>query len=405
MFTELRPVGNRIELNSASFEKDLISPYSFVGFQSGTAALAAALISIREVNLPIKNPQVLMPAYTCPDIISACLFAKVEPVLVDFEENSTWMHLEVLESHISDSCIAIIAINFMGIPERINTIRSVVEHAKYKQKITIIEDSAQGFPVNNAETYWLGDFIITSFGRGKPLNLLGGGSLLYDHKQVDSLLVGKINKLFDTRDKSPGTALKAFTYWAKVRLFNLLCLPFFYYFLARLPFVDLGLTVYHSLEQISSLPHYKEEQISVNYKNYRNNNNDRERLRQAYDNSFDDLNPSVFISLPKISQLPEEIPLLRYPILVLNNKLRNTIYNELVDANLGVSKMYSKVLPAVNGIKKSMFTEILNYPNAEKFASSLITLPMHVDITLAHIERIESILLKHSKLEPENQSI
>ena len=61
----------------------------------------------------------------------------------------------------------------MGIPERINAIRATIN----TNQITIIEDSAQGLPQEKPEKYWLGDIVIVSFGRGKPLNLIDGGGI------------------------------------------------------------------------------------------------------------------------------------------------------------------------------------------------------------------------------------
>ena len=43
----------------------------------------------------------------------------------------------------------------------------------------LIEDSAQAFPRDGGGDFWQGDLVVLSFGRGKPVSLLGGGAVLY----------------------------------------------------------------------------------------------------------------------------------------------------------------------------------------------------------------------------------
>jgi len=386
LFYELRPVGNRIKLASSGFDNNFLKPFSFIGFDSGTSALTTALIAVRRSKPTINNPKVLVPAYTCPDIVSACLYAKVTPVLVDFESNLPFMDLDNLCSKISDDCIAIIAINFMGIPERINAIRSAIN----TDHITIIEDSAQGFPINRPVEYWSGDLIIVSFGRGKPVNLMGGGALFFDKKRLNSDLLSEV---LNFEIKRPKFYIRhALLYRTKAILFNLLSRPIFYFIVSRLPFLNLGTTAYHPLAKIGPLPNFIEKVIEHNYKNnYKDSSHFRE-IRERYDELFGQLEETI-ISLPIKTKLPGNFPLLRYPILILDKKLKQTIYQKLIDLGLGASLMYQTILPEVKDIEELMFETIEDYPNAKALADGLITLPMHQDIKLKHIKRMEKIIL------------
>jgi len=391
LFTELRPVGNRIIFSPSKLEPELFQPFSFIGFDSGTSALAAALVAIVKFRSEIINPEVLIPAYSCPDIISACIYAKIKPVLVDFEPFSPYIELETLLSKISDNTIAVIAINFMGIPERISAIRSCIK----MNNITLIEDSAQGFPIKKIDKYWSGDLIITSFGRGKPMNLMGGGALFFNKKTLNSGLLLEVEKLESKPlKKSPIAPL---LYRIKAMLFNLLSKPTLYFFIRRLPLLNLGATVYHPLLEISPLPETISKQIMRNYLiNYKNFIHFK-KLRKQYDRLFSQLDQSI-TSLPIKTKLPQNFPLLRYPILISNKKLKQTVFRKLNEANLGASLMYQTILPEVEKIENSMFKTIEDYPNARVLAESLITLPMHQDIQVKNIKQIEAIILKSSSI-------
>lgn len=387
MFSELRPVGNRITLAASPLDRKLFFPYSFIGCGSGTEALALSLQAIRDAKPQIEYPEVLIPAYTCPDIISACLYANVKPILVDFETNQPWMDLKDLSLKLSDSCIAIVAINFLGIPERIEKIRSCFNSGR----VTIIEDSAQGLPKESPEKYWSGDIIITSFGRGKPLNLIGGGGIFYNSSKISKELLDHLNTITESLVPDAPNMISKVIYTIKVGLFNLISFPFFYYLLSKLPYLNLGATIFHPLDTVEMLPKYIEEQLNRNYRKYAN----RASLRSKFDDVFHKLNSSTFISLPIQTKLPQNFPLLRYPILILNKEIRVALYNELQEKGLGASTMYQKTLPNITGVKNSMIGQIICYPNAENLALSLVTLPMHEDIDDISFEKIQEVFLKY----------
>jgi len=392
LLSELRPVGNRINLDTKPFDSALLTRFSFIGFNSGTEALAACLESIKKANPKVNNPNVILPAYTCPDVISACIFAGVNPILIDLDEKTCWMSLVELASKLNKNCIAIIAINFMGIPERIDLIRgAVIDFYKNNAenqipKISIIEDSAQGFPISDLENYWKGDIIITSFGRGKPLNLLGGGGILFKPENSNQKVTECLKQLEYPNLKQ--TTYGLVLYLVKAMLFNLMSGSFFYYFLSRLSFLKLGETKFYPLDKINKIPSFIENQFNNNYRIYKN----RPSLRKDYDQLISELKSPLIISLPIQSKLPIEYPLLRYPILVKDKNLRNELFEKLSDKGLGVSKMYQNILPNIKGINASMFQEVGEYPNSKNLAVQLLTLPMHEDVTEIHLQKISQII-------------
>ena len=178
------PVGERIKLGRPDSDIDALQsifrPYTAPFYNSGTSALAAAIIvSINKRRT--SSPEVIIPAYTCPDLVSAILFAGAQPILVDFEKDKPWIDLDQLQEKITTETVAVIAVNLFGIPERIKLLKEIIG----EKNITLIEDSAQSFLTPEESMRCLGDIVVLSFGRGKPVNML----TLKDCTDVDKLRI------------------------------------------------------------------------------------------------------------------------------------------------------------------------------------------------------------------------
>ncbi|MEO1172677.1 MAG: DegT/DnrJ/EryC1/StrS family aminotransferase, partial [Myxococcota bacterium] len=120
----LRPVGDRISTERRSVEPRELFPtaHSSAFYSSGTSALAAA------VQLAVKDgpahPEVLIPAYGCPALVAAVEHAGARPRLVDLEADRPWMSLDALRAAHSPRVAAVVAVPFLGIPERLSTTKS-----------------------------------------------------------------------------------------------------------------------------------------------------------------------------------------------------------------------------------------------------------------------------------------
>src|SRR6188474_3112310 len=119
LYGDLPPVGHRISLQAAP-ENNLVE---FLGgnqywVDSGTSALALAVLDAKTYLPGLHQPRVIIPGYCCPDLVAACIYAGVEPVAVDIGENDPAYDLECLAEHLDERVIAVIAVNFLGIAER-----------------------------------------------------------------------------------------------------------------------------------------------------------------------------------------------------------------------------------------------------------------------------------------------
>ena len=380
MFYQLPPVGNPVSLHACEqaradlAEVSLFSSYQTQYYVSGTAALAAALAAA----IKVKDggvAEIIIPAYACPDLVSAVVFAGAKPVLVDFEADRPWLDLSQTANAITENTAAIVAVNLFGINERWSQLQALA-----KQKgIVLIEDSAQYFPGGNEQQNWQGDLIVLSFGRGKPVSLLGGGAVLTKKPSLFELLPKP-----QSRAVTVGQRL---LFSLKARMYNAMISPFLYWLPQALPFLHLGETRYHALTGIEALDKAHSDLLMCNISRYQDDTEVTarcERISSMLD-SLDKIN-----NLPRLCNMEENRRLLRYPLL-LEVESRDRVYQKLKQAGLGVSIMYPTSLPKITGL-----THILDnkqgFPNADMFASRILTLPTHASVCEKNIEKMKAIL-------------
>lgn len=372
----LRPVGNSINTTDSNINNILSSPYTSCFYNSGTASLAATVIAARKLKPNIKCPEVIVPAYGCPDLVSAIIYAETKPVLVDLEPNSSQMSLEQITNSITDKTIAIIAVRFFGIPERYKELSKIAK----QYNLVLIEDSAQGFPATGLDTYWHGDFIVISFGRGKPVNLLGGGAVLSKNPEL--------LKLLPKPTTIPSSLLEKLKYKLKVHLYNQTIRPIAYGLLTLIPGLKIGQTVYKPLICIESIHNTTKSLLSSNLEAYKTRKNYQAKYREI----FKQYDKGELIDIPRTLANDMSQPLLRYPILIIDTAKRDAIYNKL--KSYGASLMYQKPLYQIDGISELIKEQSTNYPNASLFAKQLLTLPTHEGVNKKTLKIIADTINK-----------
>jgi len=380
MFYQLPPVGNPVRLsdsrNDDSLLQEIFSPYSPRFFDSGTSALAASILVAINVK-GISKPEVILPAYGCPDLISAVVFAGAKPVLVDLEADRPWMALEQVSAHITPATVAVIAASLCGIPERLTALRQITEQSA----LLLIEDSAQLFPGSAAEASWQGDLVVLSFGRGKPVSLLGGGAVLFRDERFGSLLP----------DQSPPSVgmVQRLAFRIKTQLYNQLISPRSYWILKWFPLLHLGETHYHQIDAIGPLDSVRKHALKANVACYLEQ---VPATQMAISGMIDSLVDDTIVNLPVVCQLPLQQRLLRYPLLV-DIAERNRVVARLSEVGMGVSVMYPDILPAIPGLE-TLLAGQGSFPAAAQFARQLLTLPTHAGVHRADIQKIAVAIRK-----------
>lgn len=370
---QLRPVGDKTAVwpkSNARLAYPLDSPHCLF-LASGTAALASA-IKLALKRSPCEKPEVIIPAYGCPDLVSAAVFAGATPVLVDLIPDSPRMDTEQLSAAINANTRAIIAASFLGIRENFVGLRKV----RGERPISIIEDSAQWFPYQYDQKME-GDLAIFSFGRGKPNSMLKGGALLCASLQEKEDLDRELVPL-------PYQPLRS----AVKRLaYNTLIQPGFYKLISQLPFLQLGATQYKPLESVRSLDNRELPILATNIEQFKQT--EQLKRQEKLSNALEQLN---LIDLPKTFGINQSHALLRYPVLVDSHR-KDEIHEEMNRCGLGSSVMYAKPLAAIEGVE-SRAMQHGTPKEAANFSARLLTLPTHSDLGDAEITAIKRILEK-----------
>ncbi|QJR81967.1 DegT/DnrJ/EryC1/StrS aminotransferase family protein [Alteromonas pelagimontana] len=395
-WSQLPPVGTPISIKSQRSAQWLkFQDFNHVLVESGTAALALLLKVIR-TNLAAektaaRNLNVVIPGYACPDLVAACLYANATPVIIDFDASSYQYDLSQL-ANLQEEVDVILCPSLFGISMPLLPLRHCVPDA------LIIEDDAQWFPepenaedrsrnlvalVDSASAEYVlpeqtrqADFFITSFGRGKPVNLLGGGLAAWHHRYASWF--DNIDTLAQSNDNNDNA------YRIKARLFNGLCQPLCYGALIRIPGLTLGQTVYHPLDSITKMAGFKTVLVPPSVHAYLSGSmNAQQQLVNA--------------TTPAWPEQTVNKRLLRLPVLAANRAARDELLKKLNAAGLGASPMYATPLHDIDGIA-ALAECPFGTPVSGVIADCLLTLPVHPGVKPRHVRKMIQILdsLRHN---------
>lgn len=369
MVGDLPPTGEAICLDGAG-PLPAFSGYCDLWLNSGTAALALAMLHAHWQRLEITHPEVVLPAYGCPDLVAAAVYAGVKPVLVDVNEDDPAYDLDALQNAMNDNTVAVVAVNFLGIAERLKAIRQ-----RLPSGVMLIEDNAQWHPEPDVQLE--GDYVVASFGRGKPASVLGGGLLLV-RKDIPLNREWVKEHFSEELGAFPSVArhrLKAITY-------NILRRPAAYFWLNRSGLFKLGETRYTPLQGIANMSPACQRLVRTNIQQHLL----QDRWREGFYDQLVGDNPSLAAVAHKRRRR-----LLRYPILCASLEQRNTLLQTLSRQGLGASPMYRQCLAEIPGVADKV--ELRQAAsNAASFANRFLTLPLHSGVTKAHLHKIASTL-------------
>ncbi|HSC66445.1 MAG TPA: DegT/DnrJ/EryC1/StrS family aminotransferase [Cellvibrio sp.] len=372
---DLPPVGHKISLRAEAENKlvEFLEGHQY-WVDSGTSALALAVVDAKLHFPEVQRPRVIIPGYCCPDLVAACVYAGVEPVAVDIEEDDPSYNFEHLRAQLDERVIAIIAINFMGIAERLEQLRALIQSLGLRTRL--IEDNAQWFPVAKNDVPVESDYAIFSFGRGKPLSLMGGGLLFTQ----SPLLSASISHIEPADVASVQLSLK-------IRIYNYLLIPQLFLMLNRNPFVGMGGTEYSALKKIQAMDEFRLLRLTANFSLYVAR---KFELKIFYDNVV------LKNGLQKLAALRTQRArqLLRYPLLCPDAVIRDDLLQKMRACGLGATPMYAAAIDQVAGVD-GLVTVPRRLENAESFASRFMTLPMHSGVSIIYQNEIKALLDRH----------
>jgi dTDP-4-amino-4,6-dideoxygalactose transaminase len=347
---------------------------------SGKAALTLILQALKDMH-PEKN-EVLIPAFTCYSVPSSIVHAglkvrlcDIKPDTIDFDFDQLAMSLK----RSANGLLAIIPTHLFGLPADVCRIRNLVDDPE----VTIIEDAAQtmGAKWKGKKLGTLGDVSFFSLGRGKALSAVEGGIILTDRNDIADKI------------RSQLAGIPGYNIFALMRLFfmaislTLFLHPALFWFPKSLPILKLGETIYD--------PHFKMRKMSPYQaglsKGWQKKLDDFQKCRSENSKHWSSLIQQL--SNYQLSAMPAPcsakpaslgsyvlgmsvVPsLIRFPVRVDNEELRNRILMESDRLGLGIMFTYPDSIDSIYELNWSFQDQ--KFPVAKEIANQLITLPTH----------------------------
>jgi len=393
MKTYIPPAGHNIlwrEIISAlrkSVKKETYTPKFFddykddqiLYFNSGTSALYFLLKHLK-YHSDNRRSEVILPAYTCPAVIAAVIRAKLRPVLSDVSTDKFSLRLDDMRQKINTNTLAIIQVELCGIIPY----NKLISQLCRQNNITFIGDCAQSFGnylldknLYKTQEY---DYMIFSFGRGKPINLLHGGGILA-RMEMDSLV-----------KKGPDCGIDVGIIRNLITILNVILYKIFFnsilYIIPRsIPFIKLGETIYSPDFKVKRISKYILNLLTVISERYAELGNTHRAISSRYHQLLDMYEDQI-----TNSAYNKKDDLIRFPILFYESLKRNQILKELNRAGIGATGYYPHPLHSQPGLEEYGLNTC---DNASIIAKRILTLPVHELLEEKHITQVHEIFRKY----------
>jgi dTDP-4-amino-4,6-dideoxygalactose transaminase len=312
------------------------------------------------------QPEAIIPAYGCPQLVSACLHAGVRPRVVDVARGQWGYELELLRAALTPNTVAILAVNLLGYGDQAAELLPLAR----VNGSALIQDSAQHVPARVAPQ-WCGDYVVLSFGRGKPVNLLRGGALAVP---ADRPLL---------EDAPVMTSLKETVLASRfaAAAFNVITHPRVYGMATRLPGLGLGETEYSPATDVARLPESAWRQVGPGYEKYG---------MESWRFPWSEVLPRwESLGLRELTGATDRR--LRLALLARDREQRDRLVARLSRAGLGATNMYGVAIDRIKGIPAEIRAQG-PFGNATGLAERLLTLPTHAAVTAAIVRRTDDCL-------------
>jgi dTDP-4-amino-4,6-dideoxygalactose transaminase len=142
---------------------------------SGTAAIVIALTYLRRQS---RRSKVVIPAYTCPLVVSAVAAAGLKSVPCDTVAGGFGLDPDHLARLIDADTLAVLPTHYGGALTDVERVRAIA--TAIAPDVKIVEDAAQAFGATwqGRSVGLVGDIGLFSFGAGKGFTLYAGGGLV-----------------------------------------------------------------------------------------------------------------------------------------------------------------------------------------------------------------------------------
>ncbi len=375
------------------FEKNLLNflkskahePQNITG--TLTASSCTACLHLALILAGVKEgDEVIVPTNTFVATAEVAVYLKAIPVLADIDYSTGNISIEDLERKITPKTKAVMVVHFSGHPADLDSVKELVEHysTKFhgdKNYITIVEDAAHALPafykgkiVGEISPYTCYSFYATktlAAGEGGAISF-GPGSRKEDIERFAVLRLHGMSKHAWKRYSDLGS-----WYYEVIETGY------------KYNFTDLGAAL--ALAQLENLIEMWEK---------------RKKIAQKYREYLKELEDAGYLKLPQ--EMPYAVSSWHLFVIKVSQEAqkagygRNDLINFLRENGVGTSvhfiplhrhPAYRKFVPPSQPIEKI-------FPNAEKFFSGNISLPIFPDLPLKDVEyiseKIKEFFLKKS---------
>lgn len=341
---------------------------------SGTTALTLAL---RVVTRNDPDDPVALPGYCCYDVATAAVGARVPVLLYDLDPETLGPDLDSLAECVEDGARAVVIAHLYGVPVDLDPILDLAAD----REIPVIEDAAQGAGGRYGEQPLgsFGSLSVLSFGRGKGTTGCGGGALLGRGPTGRDRIRRLESQLPGARPLGWKQVPELLNQWIFGR-------PELYGIPARLPFLNLGETVYREPEppsRMSRLSAGTLVRILVD------GDREVEHRRQTARAWRKMVRSRPCLSTVEVST--KSTPgFLRFPVLA-DGRGRERL-RAGTSRSLGVMPGYPRPLGDLEPLQPRCENAAGRRPGAKQLASSLFTVPTHSLLTQSDRSRLQSLL-------------
>jgi dTDP-4-amino-4,6-dideoxygalactose transaminase len=341
---------------------------------SGTSALRLAIQALATPAAP--RVRVALPAFGCYDLATAAIGAGADVSFYDLDPATLGPRWDCYGSTLAAGVDAVVLVHQYGLPVDLDRARRLAE----AHGALVIEDAAQG-----AGAWWRGrrlgawgDLGVLSFGRGKGMTAGGGGALLATGLRGQQLLAQARGRLADG-GRGAGSV-------ARLAVQALLSHPLVYGVPARMPFLALGDTPFHSPWEPRSIAASEAGVIASAAELADEEAANRRALATRFAASLRDQRGVALIEPP--SGEGTQPGWLRFPA-VLDGDSRGRAGGQAF-RRLGIMPGYPRPLPVLPGFGN--VTRSLSWPGATRLSAGLVTLPTHRWVAASDLDAALALL-------------
>ncbi len=347
---------------------------------SGSAALVVALRACSKVS---SRRKVIIPAYTCPSVLAAVEASGLEAVLCDLAPGTLGMDEHALSRLIGEDTLAVIYVHLFGLDIRSARVAELAGNAG----AWLIEDAAQAFG-NHAGGLLLGsdgDLAVLSFGRGKPLSALHGGAVVIHNTALAESVRDAFGQL-----AQPLPGWFGIYYRVLIAAFRLLFDPRWFGLPQALPWLRIGETYYNDRVPVHGMAAAAGRVLKALLAERETIQKNRARVAASYLDRLRDAR-RLFDFFPEGGTLATGA--LRFPLVFKRKELRTVCLDRLSGMGLGATGSYPVPLNLQAGVPEYVAAQG-PFPNAQRVADGILTLPTHEYVTNQDVALITSTILE-----------